>query len=30
LFKDVVAAFVSSFIPGKEYLNPQFRAAVNA
>ncbi len=30
LFKDVVAAFVSSFICGKEYLNPQFRAIVNA
>jgi hypothetical protein len=30
LYKDVVASFVSSFISGKEYLNPQFRPAVNA
>jgi hypothetical protein len=30
LYKDVVAAFVNSFISGKEYLNPQFRAVVNA
>ena len=30
LFKEVVAAFVNAFILGKEYLNPQFRAAVNA
>ncbi len=30
LFKDVVAAFISSFILGKDYLNPQFRTAVNA
>jgi len=30
LFKDVVADFIHSFIPGKEYLNPQMRTAVNA
>ena len=30
LYNDVVASFVSSFISGKEYLNPQFRPAVNA
>lgn len=30
LFKDVVADFIRSFIPGKEYLNPQMRTAVNA
>jgi hypothetical protein len=30
LFKDVAAAFVNAFIPGKEHLNPPFRAAVNA
>ena len=30
LYKDVVASFVSSFISGKEFLNPQFRPAVNA
>jgi hypothetical protein len=30
LFKDVVAAFINSFIVGKEYLNPQFQAVVNA
>ena len=30
LFTDVVAAFVKGFIPGKEHLNPQFRAVVNA
>ena len=30
LYKDVVvAAFVAHFIVGKEYLNPQFRSAVN-
>lgn len=30
LYKDVVAAFVSSFISGQDYLNPQLRATVNA
>lgn len=30
LFTNVVAAFVTGFIPGKDHLNPQFRAAVNA
>jgi len=30
LYKNVVAAFVTSFISGKEYLNPRFRSAVNA
>jgi hypothetical protein len=30
LFTNVVAAFVTGFIPGKEHLNPQFRAVVNA
>jgi len=30
LYKDVIASFVSSFIAGEEYLNPQFRPAVNA
>lgn len=30
LYKDVVASFVSSFIAGKEHLNPQFQPAVNA
>ena len=30
LFTQVVAAFVTGFIPGKEHLTPQFRAAVNA
>lgn len=30
LYQDVVAAFVRSFIVGKEYLNPQFQTAVNA
>lgn len=30
LYKDVVAAFVRTFIVGKEYLNPQFQTAVNA
>jgi hypothetical protein len=29
LYQDVVAAFVSSFMVGKEYLNPQFQASVN-
>nr|VFK05697.1 MAG: hypothetical protein BECKH772B_GA0070898_106111 [Candidatus Kentron sp. H]VFK09448.1 MAG: hypothetical protein BECKH772C_GA0070978_106091 [Candidatus Kentron sp. H] len=30
LFNGVVAEFVRFFMPGKEYLNPQFRSAVNA
>ena len=30
LYKDVVAAFVRIFTTDKEYLNPQFRTAVNA
>lgn len=30
LYQDVVAAFVTSFMVGKEYLNPQFQASVNA
>jgi hypothetical protein len=30
LFAEVVAAFIKDFVPGKEYLNPQFRAVVNA
>lgn len=30
LYKDVVAAFVENFVVGKEYLNPQFKSAVNA
>ena len=30
LFTNVVAAFVTSFIPGKEHLKPQFRAVINA
>jgi hypothetical protein len=30
LYKEVVAGFVSSFIIGKDYLNPQYQAAVNA
>jgi hypothetical protein len=30
LFKEVVAAFISGFMDGKEHLNPQFKAAVNA
>jgi hypothetical protein len=30
LYKDVVAAFVRTFIVGKEYLNPQLQTAVNA
>ena len=29
LYNDVVTAFVAHFIVGKEYLNPQFRSAVN-
>jgi hypothetical protein len=30
LYQDVVATFVSSLMIGKEYLNPQFLASVNA
>ena len=30
LFSQVVGAFVTGFIPGKEHLNPQFGATVNA
>ncbi|MCX7086701.1 MAG: transposase [Methylococcales bacterium] len=30
LYQDVVATFVSSFMIGKEYLNPQFQTSVNA
>jgi hypothetical protein len=30
LFTQAVAAFVTGFIPGKEHLNPQYRAVVNA
>jgi hypothetical protein len=30
LYQDVVPAFVTSFMVGKEYLNPQFQASVNA
>ena len=30
LFNGVVAEFVRTFMSGKEYLNPQFHAAVNA
>jgi len=30
LFTEVVAAFIRSFVPGKEHLTPQFRATVNA
>ena len=30
LFTNVVAAFVTGFIPGKEHLKPQFRAVINA
>ena len=30
LYQDVVASFISSFIVGKDHLNPQFRPAVNA
>jgi hypothetical protein len=30
LYKDVVATFVTSFVKGKDYLNPQFRTGVNA
>lgn len=30
LYKDVVASFVKSFMLGKEHLNPQYLAGVNA
>ncbi|TAL46619.1 MAG: IS701 family transposase, partial [Methylovulum sp.] len=30
LYKDVVASFVTEFMIGKEYLNPQFQPSVNA
>lgn len=30
LYTEAVAAFVSNFMQGKQYLNPQFQAAVNA
>lgn len=30
LYQDVVAAFVTSFMIGKEYLNPQFQTSINA
>ena len=30
LYSDVIASFIKNFIPGKEYLNPQFQAVVNA
>ena len=30
LYQDVVASFISSFIVGKDHLNPQFQPAVNA
>ena len=30
VFSQVVGAFVTGFIPGKEHLNPQFGATVNA
>lgn len=30
LYRDAIATFVSSFMIGKEYLNPQFQASVNA
>lgn len=30
LFTPVIAAFISSFVVGKEHINPQFRAVVNA
>jgi hypothetical protein len=30
LYTPVVAAFVKSFVPGKEHLNPQFNEVVNA
>lgn len=30
LYTDVIAAFIRSFIPDKQYLNPQFRGGVNA
>ena len=30
LYREVVAAFISGFMDGKQHLNPQFKAAVNA
>jgi hypothetical protein len=30
LYQEVVAAFVTSFMVGKEYLNPKFQASINA
>lgn len=30
LYQELIAAFVSSFMLGKDYLNPQFHSAVNA
>jgi len=30
LYTEVVAAFISNFMQGKQHLNPQFQAAVNA
>jgi|GEM_PF-764585 len=30
LYQDVVASFITRFMGGKEYLNPQFQASVNA
>ena len=30
LYQDVVATYVANFMIGKEYLNPQFQASVNA
>jgi Transposase DDE domain len=30
LYTDVISAFIRSFIPDKQYLNPQFQARVNA
>ncbi|MDZ4153305.1 MAG: IS701 family transposase, partial [Methylicorpusculum sp.] len=30
LYQDVVATFIIHFMDGKEYLNPQFQASVNA
>jgi hypothetical protein len=30
LYSDIIASFIKNFIPGKEYLNPQFQAVVNA
>jgi len=30
LYQELIASFVSYFIIGKDYLNPQFQPAVNA